>query len=339
MAKSYLLKENITDPQYVIEKSSPKSFGEIMKILNADEKAIRLIVEWGQLSVLSKTKSAIASAYIDSIIESLKQEYFTKVEKILVFSEQTVLFKLIYSLFGNSKTYIKSEDGILDYLPGLKAHSLLKQIAGYLFLGSKVKYYVYKNYYHLFDQVIMFRRVEEVSPERYVPLISLKKEFLAVLNQAYNITAGGDAFQDKDVLLLCQSLSEDKVIPLQEELNLYSKFIQRCNDLKMSVIIKPHPRSCAEKIEALNKLTSGSVTFFEDYGIPAETMLLSGKFKEVVGIYSNTIIYAHEFFGVKGISLLTPQMINLLAGKEKKKFTYIYARLRKYFAEEYTVFE
>jgi len=339
LAKSYILKENITDPQYVIEKSSPKSYAEIIKILNTEETAIRLIVEWGQLSVLSKTKAAIASAYIDVIIESLKHEYFKKVETVLVFSEQTVVFKIIYDLFGDRKTYIKSEDGILDYLPELKIHGLLKRIAGYLFLQSKVKYYVYKNYYHVFNKVIMSCRVEKVSSDRYIPLASLKTQFLAVLKGAYQITATGDTFKDKDVLLLCQSLSEDKVMSLEEELNLYGKFIHRCNDLKLSVIIKPHPRSCAEKIEALSKLTSDQVMFFEDYGIPAESMLLGGKFKEVVGVYSNTIIYANEFFGVKGISLLTPKMIDLLARKEKKRFTYIYAQLRKYFSDEYTVFE
>lgn len=339
LAKSYILKENITDPQYVIEKSSPKSYAEIIKILDAEETAIRLIVEWGQLSVLSKSKAAIASAYIDLITGSLKQEYFKKVETVLVFSEQTVVFKIIYDLFGDRKTYIKSEDGILDYLPELKNHGLLKRIAGYLFLQSKVKYYVYKNYYHIFNKVIMSCRVQEVSPDRYIPLSSLKTEFLSVLKEAYQISAAGDTFKDKDVLLLCQSLSEDKVMSLAEELNLYEKFIRRCNDLKLSVIIKPHPRSCAEKIEALSKLTSDQVMFFEDYGIPAESMLLSGKFKEVVGIYSNTIIYANEFFGVKGISLLTPEMISLLARKEKKRFTYIYAQLRKYFSDEYTVFE
>ncbi|MGY0034902.1 polysialyltransferase family glycosyltransferase [Pedobacter sp. NJ-S-72] len=120
LAKSYILKENITDPQYVIEKSSPKSYAEIIKILNAEETAIRLIVEWSQLSVLSKSKAAIASAYIDFLIESLKHEYFKKVETVLVFSEQTVVFKIIYDLFGDRKIYIKSEDGILDYLPELK---------------------------------------------------------------------------------------------------------------------------------------------------------------------------------------------------------------------------
>ncbi|MBB6271614.1 hypothetical protein HDF26_002071 [Pedobacter cryoconitis] len=339
LAKSYILKENITDPQYVIEKSSPKSYAEIVKILNAEETAIRLIVEWGQLSVLSRAKSAIASAYIDFITESLKHEYFKKVETILVFSEQTVLFKIIYDLFGDRKIYIKSEDGILDYLPELKNHGLLKKIVGYLFLQSRVKYYVYKNYYHIFSKVIMSCRVEEVSAGRYFPLSVLKEEFLTVLKEAYPVNTAVDTFKDKDVLLLCQSLSEDKVVPLQEELRLYEKFIRRCNDLKLSVIIKPHPRSCAEKIEALSKLTSATVLFFEDYGIPAESMLLSGKFKEVVGIYSNTIIYANEFFGVRGISLLTPGMIDLLARKEKKRFTYIYAQLRKYFSDEYTVFE
>ena len=339
LAKSYILKENITDPQYLIEKSSPKSFAEIIKILDADENSIRMIIEWPKLSVLSKAKANIASDYIDAIIQTLRQEYFKTVETILVFSEQTVLFKIIYDLFGASKTYIKSEDGILDYLPGLKHHSLLKQIAGYLFIRSKVKYYVYKNYYPIFSQVIMFSKVEAVSEERYVPLTILKQELLSVLKTAYQLTGGADTFKGKDVLLLCQSLSEDKVIPLQEELKLYEKFIQRCNDTKLTVIIKPHPRSCPEKIEALSKLTSSQVEFFEDYGIPAESMLLNGKFKEVVGIYSNTIIYAHQFFGVKGISLLTPAMIDLLARKEKKKFTYIYAQLRKYFSDEYTVFQ
>lgn len=339
LAKSYILKENITDPQYIIEKSSPKSFAEIIKILDADPDSIRMIIEWSQLSVLSRAKANIASSYIDAIKQALQHDYFKTVEKILVFSEQTVLFKIIYDLFGDGKTYLKSEDGILDYLPELKHHSLLKQIAGYMFIQSKVKYYVYKNYYHIFSQVIMFSKVEEVSPERYVPLANLKKEFLTVLKTAYQITEGSDTFKGKDVLLLCQSLSEDKVVPLEEELKLYEKFIQRCNDLKMTVIIKPHPRSCPEKIEALSKLTSNRVEFFEDYGIPAESMLLNGKFKEVVGVYSNTIIYAHEFFGVKGISLLTPQMIERLARKEKKKFTYIYAQLRKYFSNEYTVFQ
>ncbi|MBB5635203.1 hypothetical protein HDE68_001088 [Pedobacter cryoconitis] len=337
LAKSYILKENITDPQYVIEKSSPKSYAEIVKILNAEETAIRLIVEWGQLSVLSRAKAASASAYIDFIIESLKHEYFKKVETILVFSEQTVLFKVIYDLFGDRKIYIKSEDGILDYLPGIRGHGLLKLMAGYLFLRSKVKYYGYKNSYHIFNKVIMSCRVEEVDPKGYVPLSYLKTAFLTVLKDAYQITA--DTFKDKDVLLLCQSLSEDKVVSLQEEMRLYEKFIQRCNELELSVIIKPHPRSCAEKIEALSKLTSDKVVFFEDYGLPAEYMLLTGRFKEVVGIYSNTIIYANEFFGVKGISLLTPGMIGLLERKEKKKFTYIYAQLRKYFSDEYTVFE
>ncbi|QNK64721.1 hypothetical protein H7F33_09685 [Pedobacter sp. PAMC26386] len=337
LAKSYILKENIVNPQYAIEKSSPKSYAEIIKILNAPEEAVRLTVEWGQLSVLSKSKASIASAYIDSIIMCLKQDYFVNVDTVLVFSEQTVLFKIIYDLFGVSKTYIKSEDGILDYLPELKSHSLLKQLAGYLFIQSKVKYYLYKNYYGIFNQVIMFCRVEDVTPDRYVPLASLKNEFLTVLREAYQVTS--NAFEQKDVLLLCQSLSEDKVVPLDDELDLYKKFIHRCNDLKLSVIIKPHPRSCKEKIEALSKLTSDQVVFFEDYGIPAESMLLSGGFKEVVGIYSNTIIYAHEFFGVKGISLLTPKMIGLLARKEKKRFTYIYTQLRKYFSDEYTVFE
>ncbi len=339
LAKSYILKENIVNPQYVIEKSSPKSYSEIIKILNAQEADIRLVVEWSQLSVLSRAKASRASAYIDTIIESLKQEYFKNVKTVLVFSEQTVFFKIVYDLFGAGKTYIKSEDGILDYLPELKHHGLLKKIAGYLFIQSKVKYYVYKNYYNLFQQVIMFRRVDEVNPDCYVPLSGLKNEFLAVLRGAYHISAEGQAFKDKDVLLLCQSLSEDKVMSLQEELNLYEKFIHRCNDLKLSVIIKPHPRSCAEKIEALSKLTSDKVMFFEDYGIPAESMLLSGKFKEVVGIYSNTIIYANEFFGVKGISLLTPDVISLLERKEKKRFAYIYAQLRKYFSDEYTVFQ
>ena len=339
LAKSYILKEKIEHPQYVIEKSSPKSYAEIIKILNVEEQDIRITIEWGRLSVLSFDKAKKASAYIDEILSNLKEEYFQKVEMVLVFSEQTVFFKIFYDVFGDTKTYLKSEDGILDYLSKLKHHGVTKKIAGYLLMGAKTKYYVYKSYFPIFRKVIMFRKMTEVSGDQYVPLTSLKKEFLAVLKEAYALGGAEDGFKDKDVLLITQSLSEDKVMSLEEEMKLYEKFIQRCNDLNLSVIIKPHPRSYPEKIAALTALTSQHVQFFEDYGIPAESMLLSGKFKEVVGIYSNTIIYANEFFGVKGISLLTPGVIDLLKQKEKKRFDYIYSRLKEYFSEDYTVFQ
>lgn len=337
LAKSYILKENILNAQYVIEKSSEKSYAEIIKILDVDESAIRIIIEWQKLTVLSVAKATIASAYIDGIISSLKLRYFKDVRTILVFSEQTVFFKIFYDLFGNEKTYLKSEDGILDYLPKLKEHSTWKKVAGYLFIGSKIKYYVYKSYFPQFQNVIMFRRLKEVTPDRYIPLSTIKSEFLSVLKKSYPLSESGQSFRDRDVLLLCQSLSEDKVMPLEEEMKLYQNFIERCNRQHLSVIIKPHPRSFPEKIEGLKALCSERVEFFDDYGIPAESMLLNGNFKEVVGVYSNTIIYANEFFGVKGISLLKPEVIDVLKKKEKKRFDYIYDRLKEYFSEEYTI--
>ncbi len=321
---------------FMVEKSSNPSFEQILKILGVEDESLNniFIFDWShfvplKLSQISQIRSSIKKLKV----QLLEHKELQSSKEIIVFSESNLLFHLIYSLFGKNKMYSKFDDGVLDYLEELNRDSIFKKITKKLFLLNYSHLYSKMNDYSIFKRVVMFKKKQNVDISKYVDLIFLKRNIKTVLLRTYS---SSDIINPKEsVLLLTQSLSEDKVLGFKYELEIYSNIIAGFSEKGIKTVVKAHPRSSLQKVAHLKSLCKKyDAIYFEELGIPAEVLLLKNNYKYVIGMYSNTIIYSNELFDVKSITAINQNLINLAKGKNKLKLHYIKNQLKKYFDVE-----
>lgn len=332
LAKSYVIDENVSSCQYFIEKSTDKSYSQIVKILdvNRTSENIVFVFDWDDFTPLKLSKFNRIKKNLYKLKIDIRNNISSEETEVLVFSENNVLFQMYFSLFGKSRKIFKMEDGVLDYLENLKKDNSVKTILKKILLQKHNFLYSYRDYFKEFDKVIMLSKHLNVPNQKYVDLIRFKESIIDCINSIYQdvqiLESSGK------VLLLTQSLSEDDVINENDEIELYENILKSLHKQELIAIIKPHPRSSISKMKKLGLLSQKyKCSMYLNYGTPAEAIILNNSFRAVVGVYSNTIIYSQKLFGIKSYTALDDDLISLMNTKNQKQFRYIKSQVDFYF--------
>jgi hypothetical protein len=328
ISKSYLRKENISQYKLIIERSSNKSYYEILRIFGIGEESekILFVFHWSVYTPLNFQKIFSLKKNIELLKQKLTYQITDHDKEIIVFSENNMLFQLFIKVF-HDKYIIKLEDGVLDYLDDLKKDSIFKGLTKKILFGRNAELFSYKNFYEKFDKIVMLAKKYEEWSEKYTSLLIYKTEIIQTINEVYSNIANAD--YNSVSLLLTQSLSEDQVISEKDELIIYETILKK---LKRKTLIKPHPRSSNSKLRELESLANKyNAEFIFDFGVPAEALLVKNKYHSVIGVYSNTIIYSKLLFDIDSYTTLDDYMINKSQKKSKRTLRYIKNQIEKYF--------
>ena len=208
IAVSYIENKGIPKDSisFMIEKSSKQSYNQILKILNLKGNELKtvFIFEWNEFAPLKLNKLN----QIRKSIKKLKQQLLNyspllNANELIVFCESNPLFQLIYFLFKKNKTYLKFEDGVLDYLDKLNKDSFLKGIIKKIMLLNFSYLYGKVENYTAFKNVYMFKKKPNVESDKFVSLLFLKENIKSVLVKVDPPTKIN--YENKSVLLLTQS--------------------------------------------------------------------------------------------------------------------------------------
>lgn len=330
LVRSFIKKRGISNFKYIVEKSSDSSYTEILKILNTTQGDILFFFEWSKFKFGNFRKTLNSVSYLKEVdLFFAKSTTFHNSSEIVVFAENNILARLILGKYRFNNKLIKIEDGVLDYLEELKAKSKVRL----LILGMFFRLVKLDNSYSLFDEVIMTTRKESVPARKFVPLFSLRNYILSIIKNEFATDNLNLNSTKKYSLLLIQSLSEDGVITINSEIELYKRYIEYANLINISVVIKPHPRSSSEKVNRLRLIQKelNDVIIFEKQGYLAEALICTNNFYQIVGIYSNTLAYSQDMFGLHSFTLINDFLLSILLKEDRRRMNYIQKRVNHYF--------
>ena len=241
-------------------------------------------------------------------IDRLRESYTRligkkKVSRLIVASINNISINLLLIHYHIGEIW-KYEDGMLDYLPSLKEDSLLEVLIKHIIFRRYSKYTRYQD------------RNSIVSRQFY---INSNYGFDGRQGERIKIDVV-EGFTGNKILFLTQSLSEDNVLSLKDEIACYRSVLL---GLKVNeVVLKPHPRSSKKKLSLLKTLASEIGVEFLASNSTAEDLLRQGRFKRVIGCYSNTIFYSELLFGSIGESYLGQ------ISKKNRNLKYVYTQLK-----------
>lgn len=224
--------------------------------------------------------------------------------RLLVASINNICVNLLLLDYHISEVW-KYEDGMLDYLPGLKRDKFWEVAAKYVLFGRYASYTRYDNRSNIIRRKFFINSSFGFDGSRGE---SIKVDVVEGLT--------GD-----NVLFLTQSLSEDNVLPLRDEISCYQNVLGGFKGDR--VVLKPHPRSSSKKISLLKKLANEMGVEFFDGNSSAEDLLRQGEYNRVIGCYSNTIFYSDLLFRSSGESYL-----RMLSDKNRN-LEYVYDQLKR----------
>lgn len=308
--------KGISAPIFVVEKISEKSLEQILTVLSGreifavfshEETRFISIKNIGVLKFISRMQRGFSN--ISRSAAFLKERMDSKgdeVTNIYYFNFYSPITRRFLREFRNAQNVELSrvEDGVCDYFPfNFMNYSLLQRVGKMMLALVLGKYSLYSRscgwlfnrtsgYYLFFSEKAdpkwsskKLLDLKKIAPEiRRVCLSEIDKERCAIDEAA------------SSVLMLGQTLYEDGICSLEDELSIYQKAGQA---LGRKIYFKPHPRSCPEKIKALHE----NKFFFIDMACSAEALLSAFKFYRVLGLWSNTIIYSRIIFDLPSYSL------------------------------------
>lgn len=129
-------------------------------------------------------------------------------------------------------------------------------------------------------------------------------------------------------LIIGQTLYEDGIISLKQEVDLYSEVAKLLHE---PVIFKPHPRTSREKLEVLSEI--GMNVLITD--LSAEHLMVNGGYEAIVGMWSNTIIYSDFLFGIKSYTLNYHLLEKIESDLRDSKLIKIHDVLSGKFSQQY----
>lgn len=233
----------------------------------------------------------------------------------------------------------KVEDGVCDYLatpimPSSKASSWLKNVALFgrmysdVYLSDEARFLIPKAGYYFFPEKI----VKPYPVRSLMPYVEFMHSGLAKLLPHDSTEVGQVSVGNRAVLFIGQSLSEDKGIDLQSEIEFYAEACVLFRSKDYEIHFKPHPRSSAEKVRLINERLK--VKVIESSDGPVESLISSGRYSLVVGMWSIPVLYSRKLFGVQAYTL----MHQLFERHENLKASHLYKihrELSGVFHEEY----
>lgn len=305
LANAIVLKEKISDAVFFVECITEQSLLQIKEALNHqisevfyhEKTRFESIKKNGLTYFLREMPSEFKR--IESVTSNLPKK---EIHRIFYFNFYSpITRKIIFELEKNlvSRNITRVEDGICDYfnfnfINHSKIQSAIKGAMS-LILGRHALYKrSNKHLYEITSEYYCFYP-EKISPswkkKDTRPLSGYSEEIKR------NFQASKTASTDKaETLIIGQTLFEDGIISLLQEVSIYK---EAANLLPKPAKLKPHPRSSEEKINAL-----------ELAGIPllrtklsAESLIANGDYKIIVGMWSNTIIYSLDIFGIKSYTM------------------------------------
>lgn len=148
-------------------------------------------------------------------------------------------------------------------------------------LEKPISHFQATNVYALFPNLYSIKNYENLI--RYKLIMPISENIFKNLK-----------YLESQNLYLSRPFVEDKILTLDEEINLY---IQVQNDFG-PIIVKFHPRETEEKKELLKNRLNLTEVSKEIRNIPAEKIVLNIELSNLIGTFSNTLMYASAFTNI-----------------------------------------
>ena len=314
-----IFKKNSAAGVFLVETLSEPSRAGIIRVAEACG------IEWidlGNLSQLGIRNFSMArpihsaralKQYTEDIKEKskdlLNKLIFSRIYYFNLYSPITRIF-LEASLYKSVKL-IRVEDGVCDYFDfPLVYYPRYQRILKYILISLLgVQRYYSRNCGEVWrrtsDYYLFFPGKIETN-KSVKSLFAYRNDILNVLDIVS--TTPSDLQKSTcneglcEIFIVGQSLSEDRILPLSAEVEIYAKIANRYPG---RALIKPHPRSSAEKLAMLKSIAGLNIvtTIW-----PVEIDLRIMRPLRIVGLWSNPIIYGRTLFGLETYSL-APDLI------------------------------
>lgn len=185
------------------------------------------------------------------------------------------------------------EEGTNLYLNNGKECSKIKYFSKKILLG-KYKYLCYDR------KLFNFNSVYCCFPEKYLlnNVKEKKRNIIKLIDDSKKI----DRQQGIDVLFLSRPLSEDKIISLEDEINLFMNLKNKFKN--KNIYVKFHPRESKEKISYFKEKYDISELPEKYCDMPAEKLLMYININILVGYETGTLAYVSEITNIKTYSML-----------------------------------
>jgi Alpha-2,8-polysialyltransferase (POLYST) len=294
---------------FVLEEVSESSIRTMVSICN------KLKLDYYKIGSIRKTRFSSARLFsFVSFVHDLKEEiHRVKVKFIQLLGEyrpKTIFYFNFYSPItrvqlaeSGDVDLVRVEDGVCDYFDFPFVHySIAKREVKNILCRV-----IFVHGFFSRKSSCLERRTSEYKlffPDKKkkwsgkkTSLMYIKdnlKEIISCLNLlrfSYDINNGS-------VLIIGQTLYEDNILSLSEEIDLYKRVLDKYNN----IVFKPHPRSSEKKIRELKNIGKG-FQVIDEACVVEELMVLYG-FRSIVGMWSNPIIYGPSLFGIRTYSLL-----------------------------------
>lgn len=232
-------------------------------------------------------------------------------------------------------SFKRVEDGVCDYFPfNFMNYKLWQRTAKRgisILLGRYALYsrncpWLYKStdeYFLFFPELVG----DKWGSKQLNSLLDCKDEIKRICALEQRGVGVPMSDTESKILLLGQTLYEDKVCSLDSELEAYSVVLK---DSPGRVYFKPHPRTSDQKLKKIKDLGFDII----DTKLTAECLMSAYNFKAVVGMWSNSIIYSRSIFSLPSYSL-AGMMLSSPNESELKFLFKIHGFLKSTFVNDY----
>lgn len=316
VAKAIIDKKSLVDSVFVVEKISDSSCRQILNMLK-DSKIHAVFSHENTRFITIKSKGLFG--FLSSMSgEFVKVSRSVKSLKNLLSAEKKNTDVYYFNFYSPlTRAFLKElrssdlvnmhrvEDGVCDYFPfnfmnygffEKVAKMVLSLLCGKLELYRRSCHWLFEkteNYYLFFPKKVNL----QWGAKELCSLLEVKAEIKTICGNENNDDSLCVVNSEGAVLMLGQTLYEDGICSLEDEIDLY---LDVSHHMTGKVYFKPHPRSSREKVDLL--VVAGMTVIKTDS--TAEVLICRFKFGCIVGMWSNTIVYSRDVFGVNSYSML-----------------------------------
>ncbi|MEN3780831.1 polysialyltransferase family glycosyltransferase [Priestia megaterium] len=285
------------------------------------------------------------------LIQILNENY---ISEVFIGNRHAPFDRMIWEICRQKNIQVHIlEDGLTNYLNFKYYESEKMNIFTQEFIKSMLKNVFFKLidknqiYSSKFD--LVFEDVYSVFPNKYLNnnykgrVRSIKLENELKLSNVEDLLNKDPVcnkvnFSTKEnILFLSQSLSEDGLVDVSEEISILTSYLQKIDYKKYTIIIKPHPRDRIEKInkmmEVVEKNGGEIILFNSQIPLPIEIIIKKLKVEEVWGFWSAALFYLSEISPHLKVKSLLPLMIND-ANNTNQKLKRIFQSIQSVFPTE-----
>lgn len=299
--KQFLYYNNIA---FIVENQTDKYKSII--ISEIDEKLFNKIVK----NHITGIKEQKVNNRIINLFHSIfkLKKIVLPIEKYLITNKVKIIFLSNLSSFEERLIYVVAkkmniivnfyEEGFNLYTNNYKyTYSSLRDLYNF-YLKRLLKKLIYKSLYGKKFALIEGKLYEYQSDKLYVlfPKLYTAKNYNEIIKYTLNIPIKKDLLNaikllEGKNLYLSRPYFEDGILSLNEEIGLYKKITNDFDQL----IVKFHPRESEMKKEILKSKFNLIEIGNNLRNIPAEKITLNSKLSNLIGTYSNTLLYTQKY--------------------------------------------